>query len=262
MMHARRRSAEAGFTLIETLAATALFLVVIGILATITGQWLPAWNHGFARVQRSEHMALGIERIVADLAAAEYITPNSKIKRPIFDGDALAVTLVRSAVGPNSQPGLEIVRLAEIAGDSGPVLARAAAPFVPLEPDASAIPALKFFEPVVLVRPPFRVAFAFAGADLLWQPIWRGADQLPRAVQVTIRNTVTGQTLMVSSVSRVHVTAPAECANPKSKNCDNTANPQDQQAGPPANNPAAPQNNTAAQQGNAAGGNFGSRGGM
>ena len=69
-MRARRNSSEAGFTLIETLLATALFLLVIGALATVTAQWLPSWNHGFARVQRSEHLALGLERIMADLAGA------------------------------------------------------------------------------------------------------------------------------------------------------------------------------------------------
>src|SRR5262249_43965569 len=64
-----KKSSEAGFTLLETLLATALFLIVIAALATITGQWLPAWNHGFARVQRTEHLAFGIERIVADVAS-------------------------------------------------------------------------------------------------------------------------------------------------------------------------------------------------
>ena len=108
-MRARRHAADAGFTLIETLIATALFLVVIGALATVTAQWLPSWNRGFARVQRTEQMALGIERIMADLAAAEFITPNVNVKRPIFDGTTLGVIFVRNAVGPNAQPGLEIV---------------------------------------------------------------------------------------------------------------------------------------------------------
>jgi general secretion pathway protein J len=242
-MRARRQmraAADAGFTLIETLIATALFLVVIGALATVTAQWLPSWNRGFARVQRTEYMALGIERIMADLSAAEFITPNASVKRPIFDGTTLGVIFVRRAVGPNSQPGLEIVRLAEIAGDRGPVLARATAPFVPLDPDASAILNMKFSEPVVLVRPPFRVAFSFAGQDRQWQPTWQGKDLLPRAVQATIRNSATGQILMVSSAAKVHVTAAAECANPNVKNCDDALN----QANTPSA-PGAPQNNAA-----------------
>jgi len=229
---------EAGFTLIETLAATALFLIVIAALATIAGQWLPSWNRGFSRVQRAEQLAFGIDRIVADLAAAQFISPNAKVKAPIFDGTELGVTFVRGAVGPNSRPGLEIVRLAEIASERGPVLARAAAPFVPLVPDASVIPRLKFSEPAVLVRSPFRVTFAYAGPgpDRMWQPTWRGADQLPRSVRVMVRDTVSGQTLAVSSIAMVNVQLAPGCIKQGAPNC----------AGAPASAaapaPAAPAN--------------------
>ena len=214
-----RDDPEAGFTLIETLAATALFLIVIAALATITGQWLPAWNHGFARVQRAEQLAFGIDRIAADLAAAKFISPNAKVKQPIFDGTELGVTFVRGAVGPSSRPGLEIVRLAEIASERGPVLARASAPFVPLVPDASVIPNLKFTEPVVLVRSPFRVVFAYAGPDHVWRPTWRAADQLPHAVRVTVRDAVSGRTLAASSVATVHAELAAECIKSHGPNC-------------------------------------------
>ena len=40
---------ECGFTLIETLAALALTGLVLSALATLTAQWLPNWNRGFAR---------------------------------------------------------------------------------------------------------------------------------------------------------------------------------------------------------------------
>jgi general secretion pathway protein J len=209
---------EAGFTLIETLIATALFLIVVAALATITGQWLPSWDHGIARVQRAEQLAFGIDRVVADLAAAQFVSPNAVAKRPIFDGSELGVTLVRGAVGPNARPGLEIVRLAEIASERGPVLARATAPFVPL-PDPNVIPTLKFSEPVVLVRSPFRVLFAYAGPDGGWQPTWRGADKLPRAVRVTVRNAVSGVTLAVSSAVTIHVDVAPECVKAEAQNC-------------------------------------------
>ena len=107
-----RPRATAGFTLIEALLATALMGAILAALATITAQWLPNWNRGFARVQRAEHLSLGLERLVADLAAAEFVAAGRELPQPVFDGTELAVTFVRSALGPNARPGLEIVRIA------------------------------------------------------------------------------------------------------------------------------------------------------
>jgi general secretion pathway protein J len=204
------RSGEAGFTLIEMLIATALFLLVVAALATVTSQWLPNWNYGMARIQRAEQVSLAMERILADFAAAEFIPPNAKIKQPLFDGGELAATFVRTSIGPNSAPGLEIVRLLETADEKGPILVRSSAPFVPI--DSSAVAQLKFTDPVVLLRAPFRVQFSYAGNDRAWRSIWREAEELPAAVRITVRNSATGQTLAVSAAATIHVNAGVQCA--------------------------------------------------
>jgi general secretion pathway protein J len=137
------------------------------------------------------------------------------------------------------------VRFTEIASERGPVLVRASAPFVPVEPDAGAISRLTFSEPAVLVRPPFRVRFAYSGPDRLWQPTWRDADKLPSAIRVTVRDAVSGEVLTVSSAVKVHVTVPALCASAQAQNCKdlnatiNTSNAPNTPGA--ANNPAAPQ---------------------
>ena len=69
----RAPTGEAGFTLIEVLMATLLMTVILAALATVTSQWLPNWNRGMARVQRAERLAMGLDRITADLAVAETI---------------------------------------------------------------------------------------------------------------------------------------------------------------------------------------------
>src|SRR5215468_10433300 len=97
----RPRAEEAGFTLIETLIALALTGLVLSALATITAQWLPNWYRGVARVQRNEQVAIALDRISADLAAAMYISANREQRAPWFDGTELAVTFVRTALGPN-----------------------------------------------------------------------------------------------------------------------------------------------------------------
>ncbi len=214
-MSARRRThGEAGFTLLEVLLATLLMTVILGALATVTAQWLPNWNRGIAHVQRAERLAIGLDRVLADLAVAEMVPVNGDNKHPLFEGAELSVTFVRSAVGPNTRPGLEIIRLIEKADERGLALVRERAPFNPMPSDAQ----IRFVDQVVLVRSPFRVSFAYAGPDQAWQPTWRDQMQLPTAVRVSVRDAGTGQVLAVSSAAIVHVNAPAECARAKNIN--------------------------------------------
>jgi general secretion pathway protein J len=209
---ARRTAAgEAGFTLIEVLMATLLMTVILGALATVTAQWLPNWNRGMARVQRAERLAIGIERIAADLAVAEMLPINGSSKTPLFEGSELSVTFVRTAVGPNARPGLEIIRLIEKADDQGLALVRERTPFAPMPTDAQ----IRFADQVVLIRSPFRVTFSYAGPDQVWQPAWRGQKQLPDMVRIAVRDVATGRVLSVSSAAIVHINAPAECARAK-----------------------------------------------
>jgi general secretion pathway protein J len=192
------------------LIATALMVAVLSALATVTAQWLPNWNRGFVRVQRTELASVGLERVVADLAAAEFILPFSEAKTPLFDGAELSVTFVRSALGPNSRPGLEVVRIAETADQRGLAMVRASAPFLPLAPDGSgARPS--FGDPVVLLRAPYRVSFSYAGEDRMWRVTWRDLAMLPSAVRIQLRDATTARTLSVSTATTVHVNVSADC---------------------------------------------------
>ena len=82
MRRARRRRGELGFTLIEALLSVALMGIVLGALALLTAQWFPNWNRGFIRVQHTEKMGAGIERAVADLAAAEFVSAERQDEAP------------------------------------------------------------------------------------------------------------------------------------------------------------------------------------
>jgi general secretion pathway protein J len=242
MMRLRRQKRSklrvAGFTLIEALISTVLMASIMSALAVITAQWMPNWNHGFTHVQQNELAAMGLERIVADLTAANFIPPTSdgktpsvdgiapagENKSPLFDGQALSVTFVRSAIGPNTRPGLEFVHISEAADSRGLAVVRTHAPFVPLS--AAGFGGLRFGDPVVLVRAPYRLSFSYAGPDRVWQQNWRGAKELPTAVRVTVRDAATSQILAMSTAAIVHVDAPAACANAKDqKNCDDNKTP-------------------------------------
>ena len=216
----RHADPEAGFTLIEMLIALILMVGILAALATVTSQWLPNWNRGFAHVQRTEVLGQGLERLVADLSAAEFITANRAAKRPLFDGDEFAVRFVRSAIGPNTRPGLEVVRISTLSDDRGLALVRARAPFVALPESATLRDLANFSDPVVLMRAPYRATFSYAGPDHAWLNSWHDANQLPVAIRVLVRDAATQRTLAVSTATLLHVNAPAECARAKSaKEC-------------------------------------------
>lgn len=205
-----RRSGTAGFTLIETLIATALMVAILAALATVTAQWLPNWNRGFARVQRTELAGLGLERVVADVAVAEFVSLNADDKAPLFEGAELAVTFVRSAIGPNAQrQGLDIVRIAETSDARGLALVRMRAPFVPLAAGGG-VASLTFSDPVVLLRAPYRISFSYAGADRVWRGTWQDT-KLPTAIRVMVRDAATAEPLAISTATMVHVNLAAEC---------------------------------------------------
>jgi general secretion pathway protein J len=202
----------AGFTLLEALVATALMGLILTALATITAQWLPNWNHGLVRVQRAEQVALGLERLAVDLAAAEFIPASHQTRTPLFDGASRSVTFVRTAFGPNKGPGLEIVRIAEISSPQGAALVRTRAPFMPgvdrVQPN--------FSDPVVLLRAPYRLTFSYSGTDRIWREDWRDQVQLPNAIKLTVRDAVTQRTLSVSTATPIHIEVPMDCIAAKS----------------------------------------------
>lgn len=216
MSKRRHSQGEAGFTLIEMLVALILMVGILAALASVTSQWLPNWDRGFAHVQRTEVFGQGLERLVADLSAAEFVTANRGAKRPLFDGDEFAVRFVRSAIGPNTRPGLEVVRVSTLSDDRGLALVRAGAPFVALSESATLRDLANFSDPVVLMRAPYRATFSYAGPDRAWRNSWHDANALPAAIRILVRDAATQRTLAVSTATVLHVNAPAECARAKS----------------------------------------------
>jgi general secretion pathway protein J len=203
------RHRSAGFTLIEAMLSIALMVFVIGALATMTREWLHSWDRGFARVQRVDLWAAGLDRVMADLAAAEYVSGDGGNSLPFFDGSERAVTFIRTAVGPNASTALEVVRIADEADDRGPALVRWTAPFAP---KAGNPVDGGFANPVVVMRAPYPIAFSYAGPDRAWREVWRGKQQLPRAIRVEVPGS-SGR-LLVSTSTVVRAELPALCAQP------------------------------------------------
>ena len=210
MKRANSDSRVSGFSLIEAMATLALTATIILALSSVAGQWLPNWRRGFVDLQRADLLGVGLERLVDDLSAAEYVTRSGGAPAQLFEGDASSVMFVRSAIGPDAYPHLEIVRMAEIKEDRGLAMVRTRARFAPTEPKPPGAPAqpIAFGDPVTLIRAPFHISFAYAGPDRVWLPSWKGREQLPEAVRISVRDTVANRVLAASTVARVRVTAP------------------------------------------------------
>ena len=199
---ARARQADAGFTMFEALVAIALMGLIMGALVAVTAQWMPNWSRGLAQVQRNEQVAIALDRLAADISAAEFVSPNGSTSAPLFQGAELAVTFVRQALGPNNRSGLEIVQIAETTDSRGRALVRTRAPFVMLPTGDPLLDPIPFADPVVLLRGPFRVAFAYADAGGAWTTSWRNSGALPAAVRFDVREAERG--LVLSTATRIH----------------------------------------------------------
>lgn len=185
--------------------ATVLMVLVLGMVSTMTTQWLRNWDHGFIRIQRVSLWAMGLDRLMADLGAAEVVTAGSAKDKPTFDGTERSVTFVRTSLGPNVSTGLEVVRIADVSDERGPALVRWTSPFGPDGDPAQA----EFSNPVVMMRMPYPIVFSYAGPDRVWREAWHDKAQLPRMIRVEVPGD--GGRLAVSTSTFVRAELPARC---------------------------------------------------
>jgi len=210
-VRARQQANESGFTLIETLVALALMGLVLSALANLTAQWLPNWNRGLDRIQRSELIGIALQRIADDLAAAESVpVSRGEKQKPLFSGSEQSVTFVRTAVGPNAGLGLDVVHLGETTDQGGLETVRSRTFFRPLPPESSLSNQFHFGEPVVLLRAPYRLSFAYAGEDHAWKSSWLDSDRLPAKIRLTVRDASSERVLTISTVTTMHVQSSAQ----------------------------------------------------
>lgn len=197
-----------GFTLIEALVALAIGGFVIATLATVTGQWMRHWQVGVPVLQRSQALVAGLDRIVADVAAARYLPAGGAGPGYVFTGEPTAITLVRQTLPVETPPGLEIVRLAALSETGDVTLARSRSPL----PFGASLKAPTDPAPVALLRQPHAVRFGYADADQAWQTSWRTPARLPRLVRIEVVDRRSGHPVLPAIVVRLHADAPPACA--------------------------------------------------
>jgi general secretion pathway protein J len=207
---------EAGFTLLEALAATMLMSMILAALATITAQWLPSWNRGMTRVQESDRIALALDRIVTDLAATEIVLALNDPRYPVFDGTDRSVVFLRTALGANAAPGLDLVQISMIDANGGNALVRSRAPFLPMTIVGTTRRQPIFADPVVLLRGSYRLSFMYAGIDRVWHSQWRSQSDLPRTIKINLLDLTAQRTPSLSMAVAGSAKAPIDCLLAKS----------------------------------------------
>lgn len=198
----KRRRRAAGFTMMEALLAVLLMTLIVGTLATVTSQWIRSWSRGVSRAQSVDVLAAGLDRIIADISAAEFISSEGAGGSPDFEGTETAARFVRTTFGPASAPGLETVTIAEVGDQRGWMITRSSIDFAP----GAQRPATA--NPIVLARG-YRIAFAYAGSDGNWRSTWSRSPFLPRMVRIR----VSGAGLAtISTIAPIRAELPARCA--------------------------------------------------
>ena len=105
------------------------------------------------------------------------------------------------------------------------------AQFLPLPLASSLSEQMHFGDPVVLLRKPFRLSFAYAGPDPdLETHVAR--PSLPAMIKLTVRDSGTERVLSVSTITPVHVQVPSDCVKPDGS-CDDKDKTEDKSIASP-----------------------------
>ena len=200
---------NSGFTLLEMMLALALTGVMVSAIAVFAGQWMTSWRAGFAQLQATDLLSLGLERLSADISAAQYAEFSAGHEETLFVGDSKSLTFVRRSPAPDTVGRLELVRIAQSSDARGAALIRSRASYYPLAP-GTPLGSLHFTDPVALIRAPFVISFAYTGAERVWRDSWGPDKKLPAAVRVTVRTVGRADVISASTAISLHVTGKLE----------------------------------------------------
>ncbi|HVZ52879.1 MAG TPA: prepilin-type N-terminal cleavage/methylation domain-containing protein [Pseudolabrys sp.] len=175
----RRNSANAGFTLIETLAALAIAGALFAVIAEFAGRTLRNWNHGEATIAVMEMLTRGLGRMQVDLNSAVPMTPPGTDGSTVyFAGNANAMRFVAATGFGVGNHGLELLNISAKQDNDDLLLVRERGPILN--------PASQLSDPVVLMRGHIQVRFAYRDAGGQTFDQWGNKPELPAAVLVKV----------------------------------------------------------------------------
>lgn len=197
----RKRSARAGFTLIEALASLVLATMLFGGLALYTGTWLRHWQGMIARGGQEDTVAVILDRMVEDLEAAQPSYSNTEGATAVrFTGHADEVAFVRPALGYEPRAGLDDITYSMGRAGTDDALIRARRDFM-VSGGGEDLP---------LVRGDLKLSFSYAGPDGALNPEWTSNNRMPSFVRIEISGS-SPRPWRQWAYARLRVELPARC---------------------------------------------------
>lgn len=214
-------SCEAGFTLIEVLAA----LVLASLILLSLNMAMSAVGKGTDHTRRSlgEQSELGA---AVDIFGRD-VARIAKIRRPakpgdfagyVFDGRSDAIVYPLREKEGLTDPGLFLVRLSVQRKDGQTTLLRERAP-LPMG-DQAALP--QWRDRVELLKGPYDIDFAYRAqrtGQRDWNGSWQAAEAMPEQIRLTITNRATDRLRVPGFVQSLAIDSEVECAGNREARC-------------------------------------------
>ena len=195
-------NAEAGFSLIEVLAALLVTMLLVLTLSPFVSQMLATWARGGEVAGIVEFQTRGLGRLRGDLRHALVWTGYGQTQDLAgFQGDETSVSFpVVAGLGP-SRLGIEYVSYTVSQSVDGRALVRQRAPVIGSTYGG-------FADPVVLISGPFKYVFKYYSRDGEETPRWsKSRFDLPGHIELSIvdRNGVPlfGAPVVISTFSSI-----------------------------------------------------------
>jgi general secretion pathway protein J len=183
-----RRRAEAGFTLLELLAAIAVMAIMLGSASTALSLLSDAAIRGANQTDRVDMLARGLAAVRKDIAGMRRVAITTKGKRRfLFEGEARMMRFVLIEPGYPSDPGSYLVTYSVRSGGGQTQLIRSREAFDYGRRKRDSKP--KDPSEVVVFDGPYRLEFDYLARSLRgasWAPKWTDDRSMPELVRLRI----------------------------------------------------------------------------
>lgn len=211
------RPGEAGFSLIEVLAALVIMSLLLVAGSSVMRLVTSAGERGTRAAERGDMLGRAFAAIRNDLMHIErgIVKRNDKLSFA-FSGSARSLSFLAVEPPFPTEPGSYTISYRVEGSDGAVRLVRARSVFDPASdkegrPDRAKQPALG--EAVEVLGGPYRIAFAyFDGTERRWLDAWRAPERLPQLIRLTLAPTAAGVAPVTPLVVRLRVDAETTCA--------------------------------------------------